>query len=571
MPVLMESKSFNNSTKRRDFEDEPRNWKRNIHYILYPLMAIFSVILIIKISLHPQIPDTTRTVLNEKNKSSMKKSSPNTTQKPNFIFILSDDVGFGTIDNTEFPYMQYINELAKKGIVMENYYTQELCTPSRAALLTGRYPISLGMQYNVITATDKKGLNIEETLLPEVLKSQGNYSTYAFGKWNLGHSSPDYLPTARGFDHFLGYIANENSYWTKSMQLDWNIKDFTIANTKEYGLYNFSDSEVYSTHFYRDKALDVINNHDFDSNPLFLYIAFQAAHTPYYDKLESFAYGIPDSYVNETIREIVIDKIQFELRRQYTLSLIILDHSIQRLVDGIKGRNQLFNTYIIYASDNGGCYESGGYNGRLRGAKGTLFEGGTKVDAFIYGPNLATSRIGSRYKGLMHVSDWFPTILDIANISYIPTSPAFALDGLSHRDAWFEDSQNKSSPRSFVLYNIYSNVEELKNKSNNIIGGIRDQRYKLLNTYVGNTLTEWTGDLENYLNGSDSTNQNNSAPIPQNITLNKIFGPFCKYELTQTGQFQHMLFDLKKDPYETENLFNNPHYEFIKVISLILS
>jgi arylsulfatase A-like enzyme len=136
--------------------------------------------------------------------SSSKQSSSST--KPNFVFILADDLGWNSIG-----YMGYdmsfvtpeLDKLAASGIKLTNYYAMEYCNPSRAALLTGRYPLNMGMQYGTVEYDVPWGLRLEETLLPEVLKSEG-YSTYMLGKWHLGHFNERYLPTARGFDTFTG-------------------------------------------------------------------------------------------------------------------------------------------------------------------------------------------------------------------------------------------------------------------------------------------------------------------------------------------------------------------------------
>ena len=138
------------------------------------------------------------------------------------------------------------------------------------------------------------------------------------------------------------------------------------------------------------------------------------------------------------------------------------------------------NTYFIFASDNGGCYSAGGKNGPFRGTKGTIFEGGTKVDAFVYSPLLKESQQGKVYEGLMHVTDWFPTILDMASVPYTPRS-GFDLDGVSHVDAW----DTNVPARTEMLYNSVHNV---KNKGFDVMTNgwfaVRNEQYKLVSTTV---------------------------------------------------------------------------------------
>lgn len=127
--------------------------------------------------------------------------STTTTTSPNFVFILVDDMGYGSIgggDDNDISFAStYMTSLAKKGIMMKNYYAQEICSPSRASLLTGRYPITLGMQYGEIQSATEWGVNTTEIFFPEVLHWKSNYKSYGIGKWNLGHYTAEYLPTAR--------------------------------------------------------------------------------------------------------------------------------------------------------------------------------------------------------------------------------------------------------------------------------------------------------------------------------------------------------------------------------------
>jgi arylsulfatase A-like enzyme len=141
------------------------------------------------------------------------------------------------------------------------------------------------------------------------------------------------------------------------------------------------------------------------------------------------------------------------------------------------------NTYIIFASDNGGCPQGGSRNTPLRGGKSTLFEGGTRVESFIYNPLLPTEVAGSTYYGLTHVADWFPTMLKIANITY--TAPeGYELDGF---DQYGSILGIEESPREYMLYNYYYNVSGQDYQlMTNGGGAIRNDRYKLLHTYISN-------------------------------------------------------------------------------------
>lgn len=224
-----------------------------------------------------------------------------TESKPNFIFILADDLGWNSIGYEDFDLTfvtPTLNGMAQSGIIMENYYGQEMCTPSRAALMTGRYPIHVGMQFDEVGNNDEWGLNLTEITFPAMLQENG-YATYMMGKWNLGHYSPRYLPTARGFDYFLGFLTGENYYWSKKLTTpsQFEFHDLTYANKDCYSGYNGSDMHTYSTFLYRDKAVDIIKYHDYTDSPMFLYVSFQAVHDPFYD--QKFPDGIPKSYFKE--------------------------------------------------------------------------------------------------------------------------------------------------------------------------------------------------------------------------------------------------------------------------------
>ncbi len=228
-------------------------------------------------------------------------SATKSTTKPNFVFVLADDVGWNSFGYEKFDLADVtptINKLAQNGIIMSNYYSQEVCTPARAALMTGRYPVSVGMQYGSVQPASTFALNENEILLPEVLRDSG-YKNYILGKWNLGHYNPKYLPTARGFDYFLGFLDGHNYYWSKRDPLADGYFDFMYSDTDCYNIYNGADRDTYSTTLYAEKAVDAINTHDFDSNPMFLYFAPQAAHDPFTDYDGTYPDGLTAEHIGQ--------------------------------------------------------------------------------------------------------------------------------------------------------------------------------------------------------------------------------------------------------------------------------
>ena len=202
------------------------------------------------------------------------KSSAN--PRPNVVFILADDLGYNSLSEDISPWLWKMQE---KGVKLENYYSQEACTPARASLLTGRIPLSIGLQYYEHSVDESGGLGLEETTLGEVFTAAG-YETYMFGKWNLGNGSPRYLPTARGFSIFLGYMDGFNNYWSKNTPDIPEFRDFMYSNSQCYYMYDAADVTTYSTTLYQNKAVDAIKTHDY-TKPLFMYMAFQAVHDPF--------------------------------------------------------------------------------------------------------------------------------------------------------------------------------------------------------------------------------------------------------------------------------------------------
>jgi arylsulfatase A-like enzyme len=408
-----------------------------------------------------------------------------TGQYPNFVVIVADDLGWNALSYNDEDISfatPTLAGLASKGIIMGNYYAQEVCSPSRASLLTGRYPLSVGMQYGMVAATAEWGLDLDEVTIAEVLSDNG-YKTHMLGKWHLGYFSPLFLPTARGFDDYIGYVNGENYYWSKRSTDYPEFVDFMEADRDCYKPYNGSDMHDYSTTFYTNHAIQIIDDHPTDE-PLFLYLAYQAVHDPFVDT-GKFRNGMPDSLMDADVLSQIHTNIVGTQRKEYIKSLYQLDKHVGYVYDKLVEKDLMDNTYIIFMSDNGGCFYGGGKNGPLRGSKGSLFEGGIKVDSFIYSPKLKSG--GTTYDGLMHVSDWFPTMLALAGITYTPDSE-HSLDGVNQVDGWL----NVRTPRDTLLYNYYTALTDYSfNIWYNGSFAVRDERFKLMHTYDDSLYGAW--------------------------------------------------------------------------------
>ena len=592
------------------FIDEPKGQQQITYRLMYSFAGLFVVGMLAiywAISHHQSnstyatssssdISKTLKTMKDHKSRASNKPKLIDKPQKtgaasadhPNIVLLLIDDLGFGTIgyDSTsEYSnVIPHMTKLFETGVTFENYYSQEVCTPSRAALLTGRMPISIGMQFGVVAETSDWGMNTSEILLPEVLKDYGDYTNVMLGKWHLGHWQPQYLPTARGFDYSINYLAADEYYWSKHSVAFTYYYDMLYADTTCYHAYDnsvgaisasdttASDISDYSTFFYGNKAQAFIESHDFDDTPMFLYLAVQAVHDPFedVDNTTEGSNGIPMEYVGEEIFNTFAKQFPGGKRLQQMLSLYLLDQYVGELVATLKSIDQYDNTIFFVASDNGGCYQSGGRNGGLRGCKGTLFEGGTRVDAFLHSPLLPTIVQGSRYYGLTHVTDVFPTLLDFVGIDYNP-SGRHRLDGVSHYDAILasaevsaassissshkskHSSNTKTSssntspttftsvsyPREYVLYNIWFKYVYSTSVWQNSTFAIRNNQYKFMHAYANNTVSQWYSEEQVV---SDDDNMNRAGTCSQTSALD---GDGATY----------FLFDLMNDPNETNNLY----------------
>ncbi|XP_074604994.1 arylsulfatase B-like [Brevipalpus obovatus] len=327
--------------------------------------------------------------------------SANHTNKPNIIIFLADDLGWDDVSfhGSKQIRTPNIDRLAREGVVLNNYYTGPLCTPSRGSLLSGYHPIHSGTQHWVILPQEPRGLPLNFTLLPEYLRDY-DYANHIVGKWHLGSHRRYYTPTYRGFDSHVGYFNGGNDYYdhtTLSSSLAWGIDFRRNLNL------NTNASGIYSTHYYTDEALKIIENHPKHNQPLFLYMAYQSVHTGNtYSPLQA-----PKEYIDR------FPNINHRKRKIFAGMLSAMDDSIGIIMESLQHHDMLQNSIICFMSDNGG--PANGFMGNfasnwpLRGVKDTLWEGGVRVPALIWSPVL--KKKSYVFQGLFHVSDWLPTLL----------------------------------------------------------------------------------------------------------------------------------------------------------------
>lgn len=337
------------------------------------------------------------------------------TPRPHILLVLADDLGRGDVGFLGGPFpTPTLDALAAEGARLDAFYVLPICAPTRAALLTGRYPIRYGLQDGAAT------LPASERTLAEALAEVG-YRTAIVGKWHLGHDSFESLPTHRGFHHQYGFYDGAVSYYGHGLAMtgrDWYRNDRPLYE------------EGYATDLLADEAVRIVEAHD-PGTPLFLYLPFNAPHTPLRAPPECVARlaegGAPPADLN---------------RRVYGAMVSCMDAALARVLDAFERRGMRENTLVIFASDNGGVpqwTDSGG----LRGGKWTLYEGGVRAVALASWPGVIEA--ASSVEAPMHAVDLFPTLVGLAGGTVAPDLP---LDGV---DVWPAITGGAASERLLLL------------------------------------------------------------------------------------------------------------------------
>ena len=353
-------------------------------------------------------------------------------QKPNIVVIMVDDLGYADMkfnNGASDISTPNLDALAADGTICSSgYVVHPFCGPSRAGLMTGRYPHTIGSQFNIPgqnNANGNAGLDLDigvptsEIFFSKVLQDAGYY-TGIIGKWHLGRGA-DYYPNSRGFDEFYGmpggghkYFPNEYKpqYQTQVNNGTQYIWDY-ITPLERNGVAVDNESGRYLTDVLSDEAVDFVNNASAKTDPFFLFLSYNAPHTPVEAKAEDLA---------------LFSSISDTKRREYVAMVYAVDRGVKKVVDALKAQNKFDNTLIVFLSDNGGRTDQGALNNPLRGAKGSTFEGGYRVPMFFHWPNVVpANRV---YEHPVSALDLYPTFSTLANAT-IPANKK--LDGL---DIW---------------------------------------------------------------------------------------------------------------------------------------
>ncbi len=317
--------------------------------------------------------------------------------KPNIIVIVSDDAGyadFGCYGGKQISTLN-IDAIAKGGTLFTDaYVTASVCAPSRAGLLTGRYPHRFGFEFNIskkpaegYQLTDI-GMDPKEFTIGNEMQANG-YKTLAIGKWHQGDEEK-HFPLNRGFNEFYGFIGGDRSYVT-----------YTKPPNAQHSLYNNREivpekNITYLTDMFTDKATSFIKQNK--KNPFFIYLAYNAVHVPMHPKKE-----LMDRYAH----------IRDSGRRAYAAMMTSMDDGVGRIMKTLKENNLDENTLVIFINDNGATKANSSDNGYLRGMKGSNWEGGIRV-AFLmkWSGKIAANKT---YSQPVSSFDILPTAIAAAN------------------------------------------------------------------------------------------------------------------------------------------------------------
>jgi arylsulfatase B len=346
-------------------------------------------------------------------------------EKPNIVILLADDLGWGDVSyhggEIRTP---RIDGLAAEGVQLDRFYSFPVCSPTRAGLMTGRYPIRYGAMRTVFPPWRKGGLDTSEVTLADVLGAVGYGRRGVFGKWHLGHSDVKYHPLRRGFTDFYGHYNGAIDYFTHEREgvLDWH-RGFATNH-----------DEGYSTDLIARRAAEFIHDAAAGGAPFLCYVPFNAPHSPFQAKPEDMApyqdlEAIPGDRPSDSpeAQQAAKNIEQRRKNRRILAGMIAgLDRGVGRVLDAVAESGVHDNTLVLFFSDNGGVAGIGS-NKPLRGDKATVFEGGTRVPAAIRWPAVLEGG-GRKVESPIGVIDVLPTLMSVAGVDDHGGKP---LDGLN--------------------------------------------------------------------------------------------------------------------------------------------
>lgn len=323
-------------------------------------------------------------------------SSGATKSKLNILFILVDDLGWGDLSCQYAKDLRTpnIDAIFETGVRCDNFYANSnVSSPSRAALMTGRFPAMVGVP-GVIRTQPRQNwgyFSPSAVTMPQMLKKAG-YETALIGKWHLGLESPN-LPNERGFDYFQGFLGDM-------------MDDYNTHRREGHNYMYLNDREIdpigHATDLFATWSAEYVARQASNDDPFFLYLAFNAPHTP----LQPPA---------EWLERVTERNPSLPEKRAKLVALIEhMDYNVGRVMEALRKSGQFENTLVVFASDNGGDRGAMADNGPTRGAKGDMFEGGLRVPCAVRLPGVYEG--GRRNDDFIMLMDFLPTFCDMLGI-----------------------------------------------------------------------------------------------------------------------------------------------------------
>lgn len=374
-------------------------------------------------------------------------------EKPNILFVLADDLGYNDVgfNGSKDIKTPNLDALADDGVTFDAaYVAHPFCGPSRAAIMTGRYPHKIGAQFNLPEDNSNVGVSADEPFIAQTMKNAG-YFTGAMGKWHLGEA-PQFHPNKHGFDEFYGFLGGGHNYFPEQFEAAYNkrvAQGMTNINMYLTPL-EHNGKEVRETEYITDglsrQAVKFVDKAAAKKQPFFLYLAYNAPHVPLQAKEEDMA---------------VFSQIKDEKRRTYAAMVYAVDRGVGRIVEQLKANGQLDNTLIVFMSDNGGKLGKGANNYPLKEGKGSVQEGGFRTPMLMHWPK--HTKAGTRFAHPVLALDLYPTFAAIGKAS-LPEGKM--LDG---KNIWPALQANEAPHKDEFIYvlrhrNGYSDAAARRNQ-----------------------------------------------------------------------------------------------------------
>lgn len=523
------------------------------------------------------------------------------TKQPHIIHILADDLGWAEVGyhNEEARLAgdiktPNIDKLARTGLQLDRFYSEKICSPTRSAMLSGRFGIHVNQQNVVPESVNPadpiggyQGIPVNMTVFAEKLSSAG-YMTNLVGKWDVGMATPEHSPASRGFDSWLGYWHHSNDYFTHAEEKCygqdvrdlWAMKkdDPTSASRERYQrngpaveLQNgpsCSDANQvaapgelceYEEQVLVDEVLRLINTYESTTStavtkqkpPLYLLYSMHLVHMPLEIQQEALD---------------LFDHIHDEYRKKMHAMVYTMDNYIGQIVEALHRNGMWEDTLLVFHSDNGGEIMTqfcGGNNYPLRGGKFSQFEGGIRVNAVVNGGYLPVARRGKLETGLMSVADWYATFLAIAGLDdkevIDQKAIAASLPPLDSVNCWPLISGQTTSCRNEIAIGDTSALG-FNQDGQALVGALISGQYKLLLGPAN----------KNFHVGQDVL----TGPFYPNITMGipELHPKVCNRQpiVSEGGSGSSheggCLYDIFADPSETNNLAASHSNIFLQML-----